>query len=54
MTDNNVIIEQSAVGIHYTGATAEHYKMPYALDQNRMVFMSRWAKNLNWTEYNQL
>ena len=50
----NVIIEQSAVGTHYTGATAEQYKINYALDQNRLIFMSRWAKNLNWTEMNHL
>jgi GT2 family glycosyltransferase len=48
----NVIVEQSAVGIHYTGATAEHYKMGYPLDQNRMLFMARWAGNLNYTEIN--
>jgi GT2 family glycosyltransferase len=50
----NVIVEQSAVGIHYTGATAEHYKMPYPLDQNRLIFMSRWASRINYTEINHL
>ena len=50
----NVILEQSAVGFHYTGATAEYYKMPYPMDQNRLIFMSRWARNLNWTEMNHL
>lgn len=50
----NIIVEQSAIGVHYTGATAEHYKMPYPLDQNRLIFMSRWAKNINYTEYMHL
>lgn len=47
----NVVIEQSAIGIHYTGATAEFYKMGYPLNQNQMIFMSRWANKLNYTEY---
>jgi GT2 family glycosyltransferase len=50
----NVIVEQSAVGVHYTGATAEHYKMGYPIEQNRMLFMARWAGNLNYTESNHL
>jgi len=50
----NIIVEQSAVGVHYTGATAEHYQIPYPLDQNRLTFMSRWARNINWTELNHL
>jgi len=50
----NVVVEQSAVGTHYTGATSEYYKIGYALDQNRLIFMSRWARNLNYTESNHL
>jgi O-antigen biosynthesis protein len=50
----NVIISQEAVGTHHTGATAEYYKMPYPMDQNRLIFMSRWAKSLNYTESNHL
>lgn len=47
----NVIVEQSAMGIHYTNGTAEFYKIGYPLQQNMMTFMSRWATRLNYTEY---
>lgn len=50
----NVIISQEAIGTHHTGATAEHYQMPYPMDQNRMIFMAKWASRLNWTELNHL
>lgn len=50
----NVIVEQSAVGIHYTGATAEHYQLPYPMNQNHFIFMAKWANQLNYTESNHL
>lgn len=47
----NVIVEQSAMGIHYTNGTAEFYKLGYPLMQNQLIFMSKWATRLNYTEY---
>lgn len=47
----NIVVRTDAVGIHYTGATAEKYQIPYALEYNRMTFMQRWAHKLNYTEY---
>jgi GT2 family glycosyltransferase len=46
----NVIVNTSACGIHYTGATAEFYKLGYALDYNRMTFLQRWAGKMNYSE----
>ena len=46
----NVIVEQKAVGLHYTSATAEHYNKPYPLNNNRMLFMQRWGNKLKYTE----
>jgi GT2 family glycosyltransferase len=47
----NVIVVPEAKGIHYTGATAEKYKIPYALDNNRMIFLQRWKEKLMWSEW---
>lgn len=47
----NVIVEQSAVGIHYTNGTAEFYKIGYPMMQNQLIFMGRWSNKLNYTEY---
>jgi GT2 family glycosyltransferase len=48
----NILVNTTACGIHYTGATAETYKIPYALDYNRMTFLQRWSNKMNWTEVN--
>lgn len=45
-----VIVEPKAVGVHYTGATAEGYRIPYPLNFNRLIFMQRWGNKLNYTE----
>lgn len=47
----NIVVNTKAVGTHYTGATAEHYRIGYPKDQNRLLFLSRWANKLQWTEY---
>lgn len=47
----NVSVNPEAVGIHYTGATAEGYQIPYAMDFNRLIFLQRWATRVNWTEH---
>lgn len=48
----NIVVETKAVGVHYTGATAEKYGIPYPMDMNRLLLLRKWAKKLNWTEYN--
>lgn len=47
----NVIAVPQARGIHYTGATAEKYQLPYPLQMNKLLFMQRWAGKLPWTEF---
>lgn len=47
----NVIVNTSVYGTHYTGATAETYRIPYALEYNRMTFLQRWGRKLAWTEW---
>lgn len=46
----NIVVNTQAIGIHHTGATAEKYKIGYPLQQNRMIFMQRWANSLGWSE----
>ena len=48
----NIIVETKALGTHYTNASAEKYGIPYPLDINRMMFMSRWSGKLSYTEIN--
>jgi GT2 family glycosyltransferase len=47
----NVVVVPEACGVHYTGATAESYKIGYPMMQNKMLFMSKWANKLNYTEH---
>lgn len=47
----NIIVNTNAVGIHYTSATAESYRIPFPLDQNRLYFLNKWASKIVWTEY---
>jgi len=47
----NVIVNTSACGVHYTGATAETYKIPYALDYNYMTFVQRWGNKIPYSEW---
>lgn len=46
-----VIVDPTAVGIHYTGATAEEYQIAYPMDFNRLIFLQKWANRVNWTEW---
>jgi GT2 family glycosyltransferase len=46
----NILVNPKAVGTHFTGATAEFYKIGYPMDQNRMVFLSKWATKIRWSE----
>lgn len=50
----NVIVEQSATGVHYTGASLEKYRTGFPMGMNKMIFMNRWMKELLWTEPNHL
>lgn len=44
----NIKVVPQARGIHYVGATAEKYRLPYDLQQNRAIFLSRHRNNLVW------
>lgn len=46
-----VVVDTTAVGIHYTGATAEKYQIPYPMDLNRLTFLQKWANKINYTEW---
>lgn len=47
----NVVVNTKARGVHYTGATAEKFGIQYPLNQNHQLFLSRWMKNLVYSEY---
>ena len=47
----NVIVNTSACGVHYTGATAEAHQIQFPMEYNRMTFLQRWASKLTWDEY---
>lgn len=47
----NIIVDTKAVGTHYTGATAEFFKIGYPMDQNRLIFLQKWSNKLKWTEW---
>lgn len=47
----NIIVCQDAVGIHYTGATSTAYNLYYPVNENKMIFMQRWQRELDWTEW---
>ena len=46
----NILVVPEATGIHYTGATATTYNIAFPLNENRMIFMQRWQKFLDWSE----
>jgi GT2 family glycosyltransferase len=50
----NIVVEPTAVGTHYTGATAEGYNLGYNLNYNQMTFMQRWGSKLEWWDYRML
>jgi GT2 family glycosyltransferase len=50
----NIVVNPSARGIHYTGATAEKYKEGFPLDFNRLIFLQRWGGKLAWSEWSCL
>lgn len=48
-----VFVNTDAVGYHYTGATAEKKQRAFPLQQNSLIFKSRWAQTglFQWDEY---
>ena len=50
----NIIVNPVSMGVHYTGATAEQYRIGFPLENNRMIFLQKWQQNLTWTEWNRL
>lgn len=47
----NIIVVPEAVGVHYTGATAEAYKANFPLNQNASLFLSRHMDKVIWWDY---
>lgn len=47
----NIIVDTNAVGTHFTGATAEFYRIGYPMDYNRLVFLQKWSSKIRWSEY---
>lgn len=49
-----VYFDAKAEGYHYVGATAEKLKVSFPLQQNKMIFMSRWQPaGLVWWNENE-
>jgi len=46
-----ICVNTDATATHYTGATAESHQIPYPININRSIFMSRWQNNLVYTEW---
>lgn len=46
-----VLVEQKAIGYHYTGASARAYQIGFPLQQNKFIFDARWGGRYPWTEY---
>ena len=47
----NIIVSTKAIATHYTGATAEAYKIGFPMNDNRMKFIQKWSEKLRWTEF---
>lgn len=47
----SVMLEQSAVGYHVAGGTANGQKISFPMQQNASIFQSRWAGRYPWTEW---
>lgn len=50
-TTYKIRVVPEARGIHYTGATAEKYGIPYPLQINHLRFLDRHLQSLVWDEY---
>lgn len=47
----NVIVVPKARGVHYTGASAESYKIKFPMTMNYQKFIMKWQGKLNYTMY---
>lgn len=50
----NVKVVPEAVGVHYTGATAEQHKLGFPMKENYQKFMLRWQNKLTQTDIDVL
>jgi GT2 family glycosyltransferase len=48
-----IVINADAIGYHHVGASAEKRREPFPLQQNNMIFKSRWANTplFQWDEW---
>jgi GT2 family glycosyltransferase len=53
-SNKKVVYLPTAVGTHYTGASAQLDGEGFNLNQNRTIFMMRWQKELYWSEWQAL
>lgn len=53
MFGQKVFVNTNAKGYHYTGATAEKKQVKYPLQQNALIFRTRWAQSglYKWTDW---
>lgn len=51
LNEKDVIVEQKAMGYHYTNASANEYKIGFPIQQNKSIFEARWAGKYPYTEY---
>lgn len=54
LAKKDVIVEQSAVGWHYTNATVRQYGIGFPVMQNKSLFLSRWMNQYPWTSWMHL
>lgn len=47
----NVMVNVNSVGVHYTGASSEAYRIGFPVEKNKMLFLGKWAQKLQWSEY---
>jgi GT2 family glycosyltransferase len=50
---HRVFVNCDATGFHYTNATVEKNKVGYPLQQNRLIFQTKWGQSglMAWTEF---
>lgn len=47
----NIYVNPQAVGKHYTGASAEAYRVQFPLNKNEALFRSKWMNKIEWWDY---
>jgi len=51
LSGKTILVEQKAVGYHYTGASARTYQVGFPLNQNKALFDARWGGKYPWTAW---